>query len=66
MTWGELSNDISLDHTRLPEVRGHSHPYVGITPFLFPGERVAEMKSLQRIRNLDKISYNNHFLHVGF
>ena len=25
-------------------VRGHSHPYAGFTPFLFPGERVEVVK----------------------
>ena len=58
---GELSNDISNGHTRWPVVRGHLHPYSDLTPFLFPGARVAVVKNVQRIRNLEEIPYNNHY-----
>ena len=60
MTQGELSNGISLELTRWPEVRGDSHGYVGFAACIFQRERVAVVKSLQRIRNLETISYNNH------
>ena len=40
VTLGELSNVISHEHTRWPEVRRKSHPYAGLTSFLLPGERV--------------------------